>query len=113
MRTIGLPETPDGHAAPITHVAYSPDGALLGTDGRYRDQAAEQIHAAGVEVDLEVGRPDAQQEAMAKRVADLKRLGLEASARADARPDASTSASRSTSAYAKRPSTARRVGATL
>jgi Xaa-Pro aminopeptidase len=58
----------------------TPDGALLGTDGRYRDQAAEQIHAAGVEVDLEVGRPDAQQEAMAKRVADLKRLGLEATA---------------------------------
>jgi WD40 repeat protein len=31
VRTIGLPETSDGHAAPITHVAYSPLGELLAT----------------------------------------------------------------------------------
>ena len=56
------------------------DGALLTTDGRYRDQAAEQLSAAGAEADLEIGRADTQLDALERRTGGLARLGLESSA---------------------------------
>jgi len=49
------------------------------TDGRYRDQAVEQLAAAGVSADVEIGRTtDEQRDHLAARVSDLDRLGLEA-----------------------------------
>jgi Xaa-Pro aminopeptidase len=56
-----------------------PDALLLTTDGRYRDQAAEQLTASGVEARIEV-RPTvaAQHEALAGAAAGVARLGLEA-----------------------------------
>ena len=54
------------------------DDALLVTDGRYRDQAADQVEASGAAVRIEIGRPAAQLAAV-KRLADgVRRLGLEA-----------------------------------
>jgi len=52
--------------------------ALLTTDGRYRDQAAEQISAAGAEVDLEIGGMERQLEAIVAAAKGLFQLGLEA-----------------------------------
>ncbi len=54
------------------------DDALLVTDGRYRDQSAEQVKEAGASVRIEVGRPAAQLAAVKARSAGLRRLGLEA-----------------------------------
>ena len=45
------------------------DDALLVTDGRYRDQAADQVEASGAAVRIEIGRPAAQLAAV-KRLAD-------------------------------------------
>jgi Xaa-Pro aminopeptidase len=53
--------------------------ALLVTDGRYRDQAPEQLAEHGVESDVEIGRPDAQLEALGQLAKGTKRLGLESS----------------------------------
>ncbi|MGI9120667.1 MAG: M24 family metallopeptidase [Acidimicrobiales bacterium] len=56
-----------------------PEELVLITDGRYRDQATEQMRAAGVEARLEVGRTAAaQQELAATATAGAPRLGLEA-----------------------------------
>src|SRR3954471_5905826 len=56
-----------------------PDEVVLTTDGRYRDQAAEQLAAAGVEARVEV-RPTlvAQHEALSGAAGGVGRLGLEA-----------------------------------
>ena len=55
------------------------DGVVLTTDGRYRDQAAEQTAAAGVDATIEV-RPTlaAQHEVLASAADGVARLGLEA-----------------------------------
>ena len=55
------------------------DGVVLTTDGRYRDQAAEQTAAAGVDATIEV-RPTltAQHEVLASAASGVARLGLEA-----------------------------------
>lgn len=53
-------------------------GGLLVTDGRYRDQAAEQLAEGGVELELEIGNPAAQLEAIDRRLSGIGRLGLEA-----------------------------------
>lgn len=55
-------------------------GALLGTDGRYRTQAAEQLAAAGVAagVELVVGGPVAQYDALVAAASASGRIGLEA-----------------------------------
>src|SRR5438270_12506359 len=55
------------------------DEVVLTTDGRYRDPAAEQLAASGVEARIEV-RPTlgAQQEVLADAARAIKRLGLEA-----------------------------------
>ncbi len=55
--------------------------ALLTTDGRYRTQAAEQVAAAGVDAEVEVGATtDAQRAALAGALPAGARVGLEAHA---------------------------------
>jgi Xaa-Pro aminopeptidase len=54
------------------------DRALLVTDGRYRDQSAEQLAAAGVEATIEIGRPPEQLEAIDGATRGLGPIGLEA-----------------------------------
>jgi Xaa-Pro aminopeptidase len=59
----------------------APDRLLFVTDGRYRDQSAAQLAAAGVEADIEVSNND--QKALlrgAVEAAGIGRLGLEADA---------------------------------
>lgn len=54
-------------------------GMLLVTDGRYEEQAAGQIAAAGVSADLQVGRSvEAQRAMVTERLAGIARVGLEA-----------------------------------
>ncbi len=55
------------------------DELVLVTDGRYRDQAAEQLAAAGVEARIEIAQTAAaQQELLASATDGIARLGLEA-----------------------------------
>ena len=56
----------------------SPGAALLLTDGRYRDQATEELREAGVAVDLEVAANAGQLDALARAARGLARVGLEA-----------------------------------
>jgi Xaa-Pro aminopeptidase len=58
-----------------------PDSAVFFTDGRYRDQSAQQLRDAGVEARIEVGlSAGAQFEALSASAAGIDRLGLEAHA---------------------------------
>ena len=58
-----------------------PDDLLFVTDGRYGDQAAEQLAGAGIVAEIHVGRTsDEQRTAMSGRAAGIARLGLEAGA---------------------------------
>jgi Xaa-Pro aminopeptidase len=54
-----------------------PDGLVFVTDGRYRDQSAEQLAAAGVEARIEISNND-QKALLQAAVAGVTRLGLEA-----------------------------------
>ena len=55
------------------------DGATFVTDGRYRDQSADQLAAAGVAADIVVGLTQAEQRAaLASAATGVTRLGLEA-----------------------------------
>jgi len=65
-------------SAAMLHV--EPESALLVSDGRYRDQAAEQLEAAGVAIDIEIGGVKSQLDALAARARSAGRLGLEADA---------------------------------
>jgi Xaa-Pro aminopeptidase len=56
-----------------------PDEVLFVTDGRYRDQSAEQLAAAGVEARIEVGLTGgAQRQHVQQAATGIARLGLEA-----------------------------------
>ncbi len=55
-----------------------PDEMVLTTDGRYRQQAGEQLAAAGVDARVEIGGAGRQREALVEAVAHVGRLGLEA-----------------------------------
>lgn len=56
-----------------------PDSLLFVTDGRYRDQADEQLRAAGVDADIRIGTTGAaQQEIVSTAAASLDSIGLEA-----------------------------------
>ena len=56
-----------------------PDDAVLVTDGRYRDQSADQLAASGVDAGIEVRTTVAEQLAvLASAAAGVRRLGLEA-----------------------------------
>lgn len=54
------------------------DGATFVTDGRYRDQSADQLAAAGVTADIVIGLTQAaQRETLAAAASGISRLGLE------------------------------------
>lgn len=56
-----------------------PDELVFVTDGRYGEQAGQQLAASGVEARVEVGRtPAAQRETLQAATASVRRLGLEA-----------------------------------
>lgn len=59
-------------------LAVTADEALLTTDGRYRTQSAQQLEAAQVPVDIEIGGAEAQRTAMKARLGASGRVGLEA-----------------------------------
>ena len=59
-------------------VLVRPDELVFTTDGRYRDQAAEQLGAAGVEARIEIGMMNVQQAHLGAAAAGIARLGLEA-----------------------------------
>ncbi|MGH9292307.1 MAG: M24 family metallopeptidase [Acidimicrobiales bacterium] len=52
--------------------------AVFLSDGRYRDQATDELGAAGVEASIEIGRAPAQLEALDRSLKGVRRLGLEA-----------------------------------
>ncbi len=54
------------------------DEVVLTTDGRYRQQASEQLAAAGVEARVEIGGLTRQREVMVSAAAGVGCLGLEA-----------------------------------
>jgi Xaa-Pro aminopeptidase len=55
------------------------DRLLFVTDGRYRDQSADQLAAAGVAAEIEIGRTsEAQRDTLATAAKGVDRLGLEA-----------------------------------
>lgn len=60
-------------------VALLPDRLVLVTDGRYRDRAADELAAAGVEAEVVIGFTQAEQhEAFVSAFAGLGRVGAEA-----------------------------------
>ena len=70
-----------GFSGSAALLLVAPDGLVFVTDGRYRDQAADELAAAGVEADIRIGRTsEAQRDLLAKAAAGLARLGLEAEA---------------------------------
>lgn len=57
----------------------TPDGSLLVTDGRYREQAAEQLAASGAQARIAVGTTLARQrEELTRAAAGIATLGLQA-----------------------------------
>ncbi len=59
-------------------LVVDPEGLLFVTDGRYDEQAAGELAAAGVEARIEIGRTlDAQREVVSTHVQGTGRLGLE------------------------------------
>jgi Xaa-Pro aminopeptidase len=58
-------------------VLVTSDELVLVTDGRYRDQAADQVRAAGVDARVEISST-AQREIIISVLADRARIGLEA-----------------------------------
>jgi len=68
-----------GFSGSAAMVLLTDDGLLFVTDGRYRDQAAEQLAGAGVDAYVHVARTGAaQKEHLRTAVAGIPRLGLEA-----------------------------------
>src|SRR5687767_597693 len=67
-----------GFTGSAATLLVSVDGALLVTDGRYQQQAAEQLAAAGVEADIEIGNSPRQHEILRKAASAIARLGVEA-----------------------------------
>jgi Xaa-Pro aminopeptidase len=62
-------------------VFITPVSAVLVTDGRYQDQAGEQLAAAGVDVRVDIGTTQARQREILQAVAaEIGHLGLEAHA---------------------------------
>lgn len=53
------------------------DEAVLVTDGRYQDQSAEEVKAAGAPVQIEIGRSSAQVQIVKTLSKGVRRLGLE------------------------------------
>ena len=55
-----------------------PKGLLFVTDGRYRDQSADQLAESGIDADIEVHTGAGQQEAITAAAAGAVRVGVEA-----------------------------------
>ena len=66
-----------GFTGSAARLLVLPDELVLVTDGRYRDQAAEQLAAAGVEARIEVTITE-QQQRLTEAARGITRLGLEA-----------------------------------
>ena len=58
----------------------TPDDVVFVTDGRYRDQSAQELAAAGVDATVHVGMTRAEQQSQIASSAGLGRFGLEAEA---------------------------------
>lgn len=54
------------------------DDAFFLSDGRYRDQAANELGAAGIEAAIEIGRPADQLEVLDRLLKGARRIALEA-----------------------------------
>jgi Xaa-Pro aminopeptidase len=67
-----------GFTGTAAMVLVTPGGLVFTTDGRYEEQSAEQLAAAGVAARFEIGGLQAQQEALTQAAAGLARVGLEA-----------------------------------
>jgi Xaa-Pro aminopeptidase len=67
-----------GYTGSSAQLLVAPDRLVLSTDGRYRDQSAEQLAANGVEAEVAVGNADEQRMALAAAGKDFARIGLEA-----------------------------------
>ena len=68
-----------GFTGSAAFLLVRPDGLTFVTDGRYEEQSAAQLAAAGVTADVVIGRSQAlQREALAGVAATTGRLGLEA-----------------------------------
>jgi Xaa-Pro aminopeptidase len=67
-----------GFTGSAAMLLVSSDAMMLITDGRYRDQAAEQLRAAGVDAEVAIGLTAEQQYKMLDEAAAKARLGLEA-----------------------------------
>lgn len=66
-----------GFTGSAARLVVLPDELVFVTDGRYRDQAAEQLAAAGVEARIEVSMTE-QQRLLTEAASGIGRLGLEA-----------------------------------
>jgi Xaa-Pro aminopeptidase len=68
-----------GFSGSAALLLVTPDGLTFVTDGRYRDQSAAELAAAGVEATIHVGRTsDEQRDHLAGAAKALGTLGLEA-----------------------------------
>jgi Xaa-Pro aminopeptidase len=67
-----------GFTGSAAMVLITPDSLLLVTDGRYRDQATEQLQAAGVDASVSIGLTAEEQYRVLDGAASALRLGLEA-----------------------------------
>jgi Xaa-Pro aminopeptidase len=68
-----------GFSGSAALLAVTPDELLFVTDGRYQEQSADELGRAGVGARIEIGRsPEALREIVSKRLAAVRRLGLEA-----------------------------------
>jgi len=66
-----------GFSGSAALVFVTPDELLFVTDGRYRDQARDQLEAAGVDARLEISNTE-QREIVRRAAAGVARIGLEA-----------------------------------
>ena len=69
-----------GFSGSAAMLLVTPESLLLITDGRYRDQADEQLAGAGVDADVSIGLTAEQQYNVLDRATGGLRLGLEAHA---------------------------------
>jgi Xaa-Pro aminopeptidase len=68
-----------GFTGSAAMLLVTPEGKLFVTDGRYRDQAAEQLAATGVESRIEIGATaSAQRQIIATACRHVSSVGLEA-----------------------------------
>jgi Xaa-Pro aminopeptidase len=67
-----------GFAGSAALLVVTPGGALLTTDGRYRTQSAEQVAAAGAEVEITIGGQADQRKAVTDFLSASSQVGLEA-----------------------------------